>query len=99
MTHQRQNQNMVNGGIHNMGKQVCHHLAIKEGLMFEYPKIKILKSLRAALPYCVANVEERGIIQMDVCVAGGVDRGMVPASLDGLKSSGATLHLVAQEAW
>ncbi|KAJ9080690.1 hypothetical protein DSO57_1022213 [Entomophthora muscae] len=43
------------------------------------------------------GIHNNNITQMDVCMAGWVHGGLMPALLDGLKGGGATLHLVAQE--
>ncbi|KAJ9067222.1 hypothetical protein DSO57_1001859 [Entomophthora muscae] len=46
-------------------------------------KIEVNEHLEAVLPYCVSNIEEHYIGQMDTCMAGWVHRVLVPASLDG----------------
>ncbi|KAJ9072651.1 hypothetical protein DSO57_1025184 [Entomophthora muscae] len=81
----------------NLGKQVGHHLVTKERNVVKDPKIEVIESMRAALLYCVYNIEKHNIRQMNVSMAGRVDCGLMSTSLDGLKGSGATLHLLAQE--
>ncbi|KAJ9079769.1 hypothetical protein DSO57_1032112 [Entomophthora muscae] len=58
-----------------------------------YPPARLYSNLSQPMPLPMPG----SLTQINVSVAGGVDQGLVPASLDGLKGGGASLYLVAQE--